>query len=157
MMTFSRPENNLIVVEIDVGPLPAEYITLSVPMDLQKSLITSFRFPGVTTYEQIGDKCNNLMTVPGDGANYDALDLVCEIKGGMATGIAVSHTSYVVESCSDLLKICVKRTIIEIGQYQEVLAYNHSGTNNTEIGLGHLSPIGTTFHLKEEILIYEIQ
>ncbi|MBI5742579.1 MAG: hypothetical protein HZA25_01940 [Candidatus Niyogibacteria bacterium] len=156
-MKFSRPENNLLTVEIDVGPLPAEYASLSVPMDLQKSLIASFRFPGVATYEQMSGVCNNLITMSGDGASYDTLDPVCAIKGGLSTGVALSHTSYAVEACSDSLKICVKRTILEIGECREVLAYNHSGADNIEIGLGHSSPLGATFHLKEEILIYEKQ
>lgn len=156
-MKFSRPENNRLIVEIDVGPLPAEYAALSAPMDFQKSLIASFRFPGVTTYEKISGTCNNFVTMTGDGANYDSLDPVCKIKGGASAGVARSNTSYAVEACSDSLKICVKRTILEIGEYNEVLAYNHSGTDNIEIGLGHPSPSGTTFHLKEEILIYEKQ
>jgi hypothetical protein len=154
IMKFSRPENNRLTVEIDIGPLPAEYVALSVPMDFQKSLIASFRFPGVTTYEQMSSICNNLITMNGDGANYDTLDPVCKIKGGLSAGIAISHTSYAVEACSDSLKICIKRTILEIGEYHEVIAHNHSGTDNIEIGLGHSSPLGTIFHLKEEILIY---
>lgn len=154
---FSRPEENKILVSITIAQLPEEYFSLSLPMDFKKYLFNRFRFGETDSYTKTyeGGSCWDYMTVDGDSGYYADSFESCSIPAGDRIGVAKTESSPWIESCSDELGICVKRTIIEISQHKGTFAYNHFGTNNIEFGFGNFMPEGTSFYFKEEILIYE--
>jgi len=141
-----------IVVSIDVGPLPADYRSLSVPLDPAKPLFDTFSFDG-TRYE-VG--CG-LSWSPrtGSTARFDSIPTPCVIPGLGGVGVArVDPPPAWGEISGPGVRL---RRVFRTGDGQELAFINHPGTNNIELGFNadfsRVIRAGTTVRLEEEIWV----
>ncbi len=142
--------NNPIRVSITVGPLPADYQTLSVPMDLDKGKFDRFAFNG-SGYE-VG--CAGTWSQrSGSGGTYASIPQPCVIPGhgnvgaARVVGVPAGRTG---EATGPFAT--VRRTYLG-GNARELIFYNHPYTNNVELGFPQGLRRGTQVSFEDEITV----
>lgn len=139
-----------IRVSIEVGPLPVDYRTLSVPLDPTKPAFDAFAFDG-DRYE-VGCALS-WKERAGSGARFDSIPLPCEIPDLGGVGVARVRPLGAWGEITGRFAT-IRRRIVS-GDAQELAFINHPGTNNIEIGFNanfaDVLPAGTVVRLEEEI------
>ena len=137
-------------VTISIGPLPAAYRTLSVPLDPRKDLLDAFAFAG-SAY-QVG--CGtSFQPRSGSGAAFATIPTPCTIPNvggvGLARVVPVPGSGEIAGPLGT-----IRRRILS-GDAKELDFFNHPGTNNIEVGFAdpfaQSIPAGTVVHLEELI------
>ena len=148
--TLTTPES--VHVSIEIGPLPVDYRTLSVPLDARKSLFTTLRTSS-SSYE-VG--CGLSWTfLSGSETRFDAIPTPCEIPGfgfvGAARFVPLPSWGEITGPYGT-----IRRTFAS-GDGRELTFYNHPGTNNIEVSFNpdftSILPAGTVLHLEEDIVV----
>ncbi len=139
-------------VSIQIGPLPVDYRTLSVPLDARKVYIETLR-TSASTYE-VG--CGLSWTPQGGSElRFDAIPRPCEIPGAGFVGAArfVPLPSWG-EIAGPLGTI---RRTFTAGDGRELIFFNHPGTNNMEVSFNPdfsaVLTAGTIVRLEEDITV----
>ena len=141
-----------IRVSIAIGPLPAAYRTLSVPLDPTKEYFDTFAFDG--TRYQVG--CGlSWSERTGSSALFESIPRPCLIPGVGTVGVArVVPAPAWGEIRGPIAAI---RRTFRAGDGEELAFINHPGTNNIELGFnGDFAttlPQGATLTLEEELLV----
>ena len=141
-----------IVVSIEVGPLPVDYRSLSVPLDPTKAYFATFAFDG-TSYE-VGCALS-WSGRSGASARFDSIPTPCVIPGVGGVGVArVRPPPSWGEISGPVARI---RRVFRSGDGQELAFINHPGTNNIELGFNadfsRVLAAGTVVRLEEEIWV----
>jgi hypothetical protein len=149
-MTISAA-GTTIHVSIEIGPLPADYATLSVPFDPVLEYFDTFEFDG-SSYE-VGC-ANSFSPRSGSGGTFDSIPTPCQIPGVGGVGVARVAPAPAWGEISGPLGT-VRRTL-QSGDVEQLVFVRHPGTHNIEPGFnpvhfGTVIPQGTMVRLVEDI------
>lgn len=148
--TLTSPRS--VHVSLQVGPLPVDYRTLSVPLDARKTFFTTLRTAS-SAYE-VG--CGLSWTPrAGSEARFDAIPTPCEIPGFGFVGAARVVPLPMWGEIQGPYAV-IRRTITS-GDGRELTFYNHPATNNIEVGFNPdfatVLRAGTVVRLEEDIVV----
>ncbi|MDP3273923.1 MAG: DUF4214 domain-containing protein [Deltaproteobacteria bacterium] len=148
--TLTSPRS--VHVSLQIGPLPVDYRTLSVPLDAKKAFFETLR----TSASQHEVGCGlSWSPVAGAESRFDAIPTPCVIPGFGSVGAArfVPQPSWG-EISGPLATI--RRTFAS-GDGRELTFYNHPGTNNIELSFNSdfssVLRAGTVVRLEEDIVV----
>ncbi|MFN3197214.1 MAG: DUF4214 domain-containing protein [Bradymonadia bacterium] len=135
-------------VTLEVGPMPVDYATLSVPLDPVRTLFTEFRISGDRYEVGCGASWDRRR---GNGGAFDSIPQPCHIPNHGPVGAARTQVGpgYWAEISGPVARI--RRTLVE-GHIDELFFYNHPYTRNMEYSFGPVRR-GETVRMVEELAI----
>lgn len=149
-MTFTPNGAGRMKFSANIGPVPADFVTMSLPFDFSKSLTESFRFNG-TSYRV---ECSTVNGVrQGSGATFDSVVPHCVIPntGGKKVAVAVVNGAVSWGEVKGSLAT-VRVTVDASSHYSSLRFHNHFGTDNLELSFGRMRK-GESAFVRGEIVV----
>lgn len=152
-MSFRRVAANRLGFSVEVGPMPQDFATLSLPFDFGRKMMTSFSFPG-DRYRVFASE--NDGTYDGSESTYSFIKPKAEIRDlkgtfiGKVGGASTDEPSPWVMASGPYAD--VRFTITASQHYKEAVFMNHPGTHNVEFGFSRMAK-GDTASLTGEIAV----
>ena len=146
-MRFWEIGPNILGFQVNIGPAPVDYVTISMPLDLNKDMFNKFKFNG-NSYK-VGC-ANQWETRWGSGSYYSDIPTPCYIDGHGSVGLAKTNERSTWGEVSGTIGT-IKINILKSSNYN-LMFYNHPYTNNMEFGFGSIKK-GSSILLKGEIIV----
>jgi hypothetical protein len=149
-LVFTRVSEQRLHFYAQVGPMPAEFTTVSMPFDFGKLLVNSFSFNGTEYYLECSESNGRRS---GSGATYSSIRPACVIPntGGGMVGVARTRRPTTWGEVRGALAT-VRVNVLRSSHYQSMEFYNHFGTNNLELGFGRMQP-GELAFVEGEVIV----
>jgi Ig-like domain from next to BRCA1 gene len=140
-LTWTRVSGNILKFKAEVGPVPINFATMSMPFDFDQHMVDSFAFNG-TSYRLQCTTSDG--TKRGSGERYDtAIPPKCEIRNtenqllGLVGAAQTGRPTTWGEVSGSFGKVLV--TVKHSSHYRQMVFHNHFGTHNLELSFGSMA------------------